>query len=107
MTNEQYRIFERIVRYGKLPLVLEELKDYDYLSLQEAVGPGMIEFSDSNMDENTMLTLSNEAMELYENRKRQNFDAYFTRAIAIWGAITGTAALVSEILMRFLQQSPT
>lgn len=102
MTRKQYRIFKRIVRYGKLPRVLKHLKGYDYLSLQDAVGPGMIEFSDSNMDENTMLTLSNEAMELYEDRKRQNFDTYFTRAIAIWGAITGTIALASDILKQCL-----
>lgn len=34
--------------------------------------------------------------------KRRSFDRWFTMIIAIWGAITGTAAIVIELVLHFL-----
>lgn len=102
MTNKQYRILKCVARHGKLNHILKALKGYNYRSLQDAVGPGMIVFSDSNMDENTTLWLSDKATELYEDRKHRNFSNYFTRTIAIWGAITGTIALLLNLWKCFL-----
>ena len=45
----------------------------------------------------------NDAGRQFLNRyQEQNSDRRFTRALAIWGAITGTAAIIVEIWLHFL-----
>lgn len=56
----------------------------------------MLDFSDCEMDEKTIVTLTNPAAEAFESRRRSDraeIRAWITFAIAVWGAFTGTIAL--------------
>ena len=86
MTNRQAKLCKEIIRYKKLDEVLRRNKGIDYLDLQDILGPGNLDFSDSSMDENTEVALSEELRGQYEQHQRSNFSeirAWITLAIAI------------------------
>lgn len=96
MTNKQYKIYKSVVKYQTLPKILNATKIPDYMTLQIEAGPGMLDFSDDLMNDETIVYLTPEATELYEERSRHDWKeirAWATLAIAGWGAITGTIAL--------------
>ena len=49
MTNRQAKLCKEIIRYKKLGEVLRRNKDIDYLELQDILGPGNLDFSDSHI----------------------------------------------------------
>lgn len=102
MTNRQYKIFKAVRKYRKLPAILTATNCPDYMALQNEAGVGMLDFADTNMDDNTVITLTNRAAEAYEARRREDFDKTFTRCAAIYGAITGTVAIIVEVVLHFL-----
>ena len=61
----------------------------------------MLDFADYMIKENSEVFLTSAATELYEDRKSNNFDKIFTRSVAIWGGITGTIALIAELMPLF------
>lgn len=96
MTNRQYKIYKAVVKHQTLPQILQATGVPDYVSLQSEAGPDALYFSDSNMDDSTLVHLAPHATEKYEERRRsewKEFRAWATLAIAGWGAITGTIAL--------------
>lgn len=96
LTDNQYKIFKAVRKYRTLPKILTATGISDYLTLQEDAGVGMLDFSDCEMDEKTIVTLTNAAAEAYESRSRSDWAeirAWTTFAIAVWGAFTGTIAL--------------
>lgn len=102
MTDKQYRIFKAVRKYRTLQKILDKTKVGDYIDLQNAVDNDMLDFSDNRMDENTIVTLTNRASEELETRLRDDWDKRFTRCIAVYGAITGTVAIIAEIVLHFL-----
>lgn len=97
MTNRQYKIFKAVRKYRKLPAILTATKCADYMALQNEAGVGMLDFADTNMDDNTVITLTNRAAEAYEAQRREDWKAlrsWITLAIAIYGAATGTIAIL-------------
>jgi hypothetical protein len=96
LTDNQYKIFKAVRKYRTLPKILTATGISDYLTLQEDAGVGMLDFSDCEMDEKTIVTLTNPAAEAYEERHRYDWKelrAWVTFAIAVWGALTGTITL--------------
>ena len=96
MTNKQFKIFKAVINFRTLPEILAATGLADHDALQDEVGPENLDFSDWNMDENTVVTLTNEAIDQYEQRQRdgwKEFRAWFTLGIALWGGFTGTIAL--------------
>nr|DAO42481.1 MAG TPA: transmemb Cytochrome C oxidase subunit II, transmembrane [Caudoviricetes sp.] len=96
MTNKQFEIFKAVINCRTLPEILAATGLADHDALQDEAGVDNLDFSDWNMDENTVVTLTNEAMDRYEKRQldsRKEFRAWFTLGIALWGAFTGTIAL--------------
>lgn len=93
MTNRQYKIFKAVRKYRKLPAILTAAKCADYIDLQNEAGVGMLDFADTNMDDNTVITLTNLATEAYEARWRHNFEFRATQIIAAYAAIVATIAL--------------
>lgn len=96
LTDNQYKIFKAVRKYRTLPKILTATGISDYLTLQEDAGVGMLDFSDCEMDEKTIVTLTNPAAEAFESRRRSDWAeirAWITFAIAVWGAFTGTIAL--------------
>ena len=96
MTDNQYKIFKAVRRYRTLPEILTATGISDYLTLQEDAGVGMLDFSDCEMDEKTIVPLTTPAAEAYEERHRYDWKelrAWVTFAIAVWGALTGTITL--------------
>lgn len=61
MTDNQYKIFKAVRKYRTLPEILTATGISDYLTLQEDAGVGMLDFSDCEMDEKTIVTLTNPA----------------------------------------------
>ena len=86
MTNRQAKLCKEIIQYKKLGEVLRRNKDIDYLELQDILGPENLDFSDSRMDENTVVTLTELLRDQYERHRRSDFSeirAWVTLAIAI------------------------
>lgn len=102
LTNNQYRIFKAVRKYRTLPKILSATGISDYLTLQEDAGIGMLDFSDCEMDENTIVTLTNPAAEALESRRRANWDFFLTHIVAVYAAIMATIAIIVEIVLHFL-----
>lgn len=101
LTDNQYKIFKAVRKYHTLPKILNATGIPDYLTLQEDAGVGMLDFSDYEMGEKTIVTLTNPAAEAYEGRMRDVRDKTFTRCIAIYGAVTATVAIIVEVVLHF------
>lgn len=70
--------------------------------MQDAAGLDALDFSDRNMDANTVITLTDAAMAQYEKRLRDDRERSFTRGIAVYGAVMSTVAIIAEIVLHFL-----
>ena len=101
MTKEQYKICKFILKCNRLYEVTQKF-NLDYSDLQYKLGLGALEFSDDNMDENTQITLTDGILDIYEKYHRELVDTRITRAIAFYGAVTGTISLLIYIVQAFL-----
>ena len=91
------RICKTIMKHKKLTTVLHKCGISDYLEIQDILGSGVLYFSDTNMDENTEIFLSNEAVEEIETHRELTINKWITRIVAIWGGVTGTIAILIEL----------
>ena len=98
MTDNQYKIFKAVRKYRTLPEILTATGISDYLALQEDAGVGMLDFSDCEMDEKTIVT----AAEAFESRRRNDWDFFLTHVVAVYAAIMATIAIIVEIVLHFL-----
>lgn len=53
------------------------------------------------MDENTKLFLEDNAIEELEKRREYLINNWITRIVAIWGGVTGTIALIAQLVQLF------
>lgn len=102
LTDNQYKIFKAVRKYRTLPEILTATGLSDYLTLQEDAGVGMLDFSDCEMDEKTIVTLTNPAAEAFESRRRNDWDFFLTHVVAVYAAIMATIAIIVEIVLHFL-----
>lgn len=97
MTKKQFKICQMVIRYRNLYKVLRKTGIADYLKIQELLGPGVLEFSDYEMDENTEIYLSGQAIEEVETRKSRLVDVWVTRILSGVAIIISAIALLSEL----------
>ena len=103
MTNEQAKLCKIIMRYKKLTVILKKSGVPNYLDLQEILGPKNIDFSDTQMNDNTIVTLENPIIEELEQRRSRSIDHLFTRTLSIMAIIISVIALLGELGILRLQ----
>ena len=59
-------------------------------------------YDDCEMDEKTIVTLTNPAAEALESRRRNDWDFFLTHVVAVYAAIMATIAIIVEIVLHFL-----
>lgn len=92
MTNRQISILRKIHKYKNLNKIIQKTKTDDYLELQQSISTTplkYIEFSDTNMDNDTEVRLTAASIELLEKRNRDMFWRILSAVIAI-AAIAAT-----------------
>lgn len=103
MTNRQRRICKNILRYKNLNKVLEKSKISDYMEIQEIMGPGALDFSDYNMDENTEIFLEDAYIEEVERHHSRMIDVWFTRIMALAALVISIFAMLGQLGILKLQ----
>lgn len=93
MTNKQARICKAVRKYKTLGRIIPKSGVSDYMELQERLWPGMLEFSDYDMTDETVVTLSNQLTEELEDRDRTTFREAFTWTLSILAIIISIIAL--------------
>lgn len=101
MTKQQYKVCKIIRKHKNLNTTLKKSKISDYLELQDVIPTPWLDFSDSNMDDDTYISLTTIATEDFEKYHQKFIDGWITRIVAIWGGITGTAAILIELVRLF------
>ena len=89
------------VWYKKLNTVLRKCNIPDYLEIQYVLGTDTLDFSDNKMDDNTEIFLQDAAIEEVEKYREHTIDNWITRTVAIWGGITGTVAILIQLVQWF------
>lgn len=93
MTNKQAKICKAVRKYKTLGRIIPKSGVSDYMELQECLGPGMLEFSDFDMTDDTVVTLCDQLTEELENRGRATFREVFTWILSICAIIISIIAL--------------
>lgn len=83
MTNRQRKICRNVLRYKKLNKVLKKSGISDYNEIQDMLGPGNLDFSDNNMDENTEIFLENNCIEELERHRWTIFRECITWVLSL------------------------
>ncbi len=97
MTRYQIKICKIIQKKRTLPAILSAGKIADYNNLQNLFTPGSLSFSDCNMDDNTVVSLTNPLIEELENYRLRMTEIWFTRTLAIIAIVISLIALLSEL----------
>lgn len=93
MTNRQAKICKAVRKYKTLGRIIPKSGVSDYLELQECLGPGMLDFSDDDMTDETVVILSDQLLEELEGRDRATFRETFTWVLSICAIIISIIAL--------------
>lgn len=101
MTSQQYKVCKIIRKYKNLNTILKKADISDYLELQNVIPTPWLDFSDSNMDDDTYISLTTIATEEFEQYHHKHIDRWITRIVAIWGGVTGTVAIAIELMRLF------
>mgnify|MGYP000151087471 CR=1 FL=1 len=101
MTKYQRKVCKYISKYKKLNVILKKSKINDYLELQYKFDKYKLDFSDDKMDDKTEVYLPDDLIEEMEKYHAYFVDVIITRIVAIWGGITGTVAIIVEIMQLF------
>lgn len=92
MTNEQMKICKTIIKYKNLKDILTKAHIEDYYALQEKFKPGLLDFSDYDFEDNTIVSLTDDLLEEYE---QQNTETFYHRISIIALIVSIFAALAS------------
>lgn len=93
MTNEQAKICKIILRYKTIGRINKKMNIPEYLNIQDYFEPGMLDFSDHRLTDDTVVILSNQLMEELEERGRAAFRSAFTWILSICALIISIIAL--------------
>lgn len=94
MTNKQAKVCKAVRKYKTLGRIIPKSGVSDYMELQECLGPGMLDFSDDDMTDETIVTLCDQLLEELEDRGRATFREVFTWALSICAIIISIISLV-------------
>lgn len=101
MTKRQIKICRCVKKFKKLNVVLRKCNIPDYLEIQNILGADVLDFSDNDMDDGTEIFLQDAAIEEIEKHREYVIDNWITRIVAVWGGITGTIALIVQLVQLF------
>lgn len=87
MTNKQFKICAVVVRKRRLGDILAVFPQFDYLSLQEALPPRALDFSDASFDDDTLVTLSPLMQEAFDHACRKLMTTTITLLLAAAGVL--------------------
>lgn len=87
MTNQQFKICVVIVRKHRLGDILAVFPQYDYLTLQDALPPRALEFSDDRCNDDTLVTLSPLMQEAFDHSCRKLLTTSITLLLAAAGVL--------------------
>lgn len=93
MTNNQKKLCKIIVKEKYLNRILSTSGIKDYLDLQYCFEPNMLDFSDYEMNENTIVTLTTPLLEEFEKECRNSFREWFTWILSICAIIISIISL--------------
>lgn len=103
MTKKQIKLCKCIRKYENLNLVMKKNGFTHYSQIYEHLGTDYFFCSDSEMDEHTRLILRDKVIEELEKRRESLTNNWITRIVAIWGGVTGTIALIVQLVQLFQQ----
>ena len=99
MNSETYKMLKAVRRYKNLNKIIQKTGVSDYLKLQEVADYDNLLFSDNRMDENTVIKLSPEGLERFEDYRRvSRGDLKSTIALILSGI-----AIASEIFFHLIK----
>lgn len=101
MTKKQMKLCKSIRKYENLDLIMKKKGFTHYSQIYDELGTDCFHCSDWNMDENTKLFLEDNAIEELEKRREYLINNWITRIVAIWGGVTGTIALIVQLVQLF------
>lgn len=87
MTNKQFKICSVVARKRRLGDILTVFPRFDYLSLQEALPPRALDFSDINFNDDTLVTLSPLMQEAFDHACRKILTTSITLLLAAAGVL--------------------
>lgn len=87
MTNKQFKICAVVARKRRLGDILTVFPQFDYLSLQEALPPRALDFSDINFNDDTLVTLSPLMQESFDHACRKLLATSITLLLAAAGVL--------------------
>lgn len=93
MTKRQIQVCKVIRKYRYLKPILDKSRISDYQELQETLVPGSILFSDSDMPDQTEVTLADHVLEQLEEYQKRTVDTWITRGLSICALIVSVIAL--------------
>lgn len=96
MTKQQYKLCKAVIRYKYLTKILKKTKINSYIKFQENLSY-KLNFSDSNMDSKTIVSLQTDLQEAYETYRARIIDTWITRGLALSALLISMLALLSEI----------
>lgn len=85
MTNKQFKICAVVVRKHRLGDILAVFLQYNYLTLQDALPPRALDFSDASFDDDTLVTLSPLMQETFDHACRKLLTTTITLLLAAAG----------------------
>ena len=97
MTKEQMEICKIIIKYNKLEDILRKSHIEDYCALQEKFYPRILDFSDYEFEDDTIVYLTNELLEEYEKQKDEIFYHRWPLIISVIALIVSIFAVLATI----------
>lgn len=97
MTKEQMRICKIIIKYKNLKDILNKSHVGNYYALQEKFAPGALDFSDYDFEDDTIVQLTTEFLEEYEQQHDEYFYRRFPLIISIISLIVSIFAALASI----------
>jgi len=101
MTEYQYNICQKVVKYKNMDRILKECGFPDYIDLYNVIGITQVIISDANMDEHTIVTLEEPLMEEFEKLRKNKRQNLVSLILTVYTAIMtsiATAISISELL---------
>lgn len=98
MKKSKYKLCKIINKNHYLPDILSRAKLSDYQDLNSIFSSQEITFSNNNMDESTIVSLTNSV----EKEIEDHINKKHTRILAVIGASTGIISLVIDAIQLFL-----
>ncbi|MEE0252064.1 MAG: hypothetical protein UEE41_01545 [Acutalibacteraceae bacterium] len=94
MTDRQIKICSKILRYKKLGAILKKTKIKDYRALQDEFKPNSLNFSDTAINDETLVSPCNELRDEFDNFRRKNIHVYIAEILSVIAIIVSVISLI-------------